>query len=225
MSDGRPVRGLAGVAERQIYDHCFENPSREVGGVLVGHATDHGPVVVGSVRAENADESLTALTFTQDSWAYIHQVRERDYGDFAIVGWYHSHPGHGIFLSDQDLFIHKNFFSGESQIAYVVDPVAGQEGVFGWSNGEVVRWFRGATSRHPEPPRHVARPRDVERPDAGRSRPTTPGSRSGRPAALTPAARRTPARTANTSLRLDAGIYWAIIGVAAGVSFWALFLR
>ena len=227
MAAGRPIEGLSEVAEQQIYDHCFESEAREVGGVLVGYSTARGPIVVGAIRAERADESLAALTFTQDSWAYIHRVRDRDYADFAIVGWYHSHPRHGIFLSDQDLFIHENFFAGENQIAYVIDPVAGQEGVFGWSDGEVVRWFRRPTSRPPlGHPRALGSPRARTR-SAGRQ-PTSVeavqhGSRG--PESESAARRRLPARSEDAWLPLDVGVYLAIIGLALGVCFWALLLR
>ena len=56
--------------------------------------------------------------------------------DRDIVGWYHSHPNFGIFLSDRDCFIQDHFFNGPGQIAYVVDPVNGVEGVFAWRNGQ-----------------------------------------------------------------------------------------
>jgi proteasome lid subunit RPN8/RPN11 len=227
MARGRPIEGLSDVAERQIYDHCFESDAREVGGVLVGYDTARGPIVVASIRAEKADESLAALTFTQDSWAYIHRVRDRDYADFAIVGWYHSHPSHGIFLSDQDLFIHENFFSGENQIAYVVDPVAGQEGVFGWCEGEVVRWFRRPTSRRPLGHSRVSDSPRTRRRVARREQTSgAAGQREvRRPEAESAAQHRLAARSAEARLPLVVGVYLAIIGLAMGVCFWALLLR
>ena len=57
-----------------------------------------------------------------------------------MVGWYHSHPRFGIFLSQYDVFIHSNFFAEQWQVAYVVDPVSGNSGIFGWENGEIVRY-------------------------------------------------------------------------------------
>jgi hypothetical protein len=54
----------------------------------------------------------------------------------SIVGWYHTHPTFGIFLSDRDRFIQEHFFSGPGQIAYVVDPVNKTEGVFFWREGK-----------------------------------------------------------------------------------------
>ena len=51
------------------------------------------------------------------------------------MGWYHTHPNFGIFLSHHDLFIHHNFFSQALQVAYVVDPINQTRGFFHWHNG------------------------------------------------------------------------------------------
>ncbi|MEM1554437.1 MAG: Mov34/MPN/PAD-1 family protein [Thermoproteota archaeon] len=40
-----------------------------------------------------------------------------------IVGWYHSHPDYGCFLSSIDIQTQKNFFSNPNHIALVIDPV------------------------------------------------------------------------------------------------------
>ena len=64
----------------------------------------------------------THVTFTQDTWEHIYQIKDRDYPDARIVGWYHSHPGFGVFLSDHDTFIHKNFFSAAAAGGVGVRP-------------------------------------------------------------------------------------------------------
>ena len=50
-----------------------------------------------------------------------------------MVGWYHTHPGVGIFLSGMDLFIHQNFFTQMWHVAYVLDPRARTSGFFCWN--------------------------------------------------------------------------------------------
>jgi proteasome lid subunit RPN8/RPN11 len=50
----------------------------------------------------------------------------------VIVGWYHTHPGFGIFLSGMDQFIHQNFFIQLWHVALVLDPVARRSGFFCW---------------------------------------------------------------------------------------------
>jgi proteasome lid subunit RPN8/RPN11 len=50
-----------------------------------------------------------------------------------MVGWYHTHPGFGIFLSGMDLFIHQNFFTQLWHVAFVLDPRARTSGFFTWN--------------------------------------------------------------------------------------------
>ena len=72
--------------------------------------------------------------------AYLLKSRNRDYPQARIVGWYHSHPGFGVFLSDHDTFIHKNFFfSSPRQVAWVYDPHSDEEGCFGWTGDKLRR--------------------------------------------------------------------------------------
>lgn len=142
------IVGLRAASDAVIYQHVFENADREVGGVLIGRtAADGGlPLVTGAIPAISADEQRATLTFTQEAWAHVHRVLESEFPpDEQIVGWYHSHPGFGIFLSGHDLFIHENFFNAPSQIAVVVDPHAQMEGVFAWRAGELRTLFERPT--------------------------------------------------------------------------------
>ncbi len=135
-----------------VYPHVFEHHDREVGGVLVGRAARHGgpPLITGAIPAIQADERRDSLTFTQDAWEHVHRTLDTQFPpEEQIVGWYHSHPGFGIFLSEHDLFIHRNFFSGPSQIALVVDPHAMTEGVFVWHDGAIVPLFERPTAMKP----------------------------------------------------------------------------
>lgn len=143
-----PIVGLDQVSESTIYPHIFGNADREVGGVLVGRISESGPLplITGAIPAISADEQRATLTFTQDSWEHVHRTLENDFPEGEqIVGWYHSHPSFGIFLSSHDLFIHHNFFSGKSQIAVVVDPIAQTEGAFVWEGEEVVPLYEVVT--------------------------------------------------------------------------------
>lgn len=142
------IIGLRAVLDAVIYRQVFGNADREVGGVLVGRAAADGglPLLTGAIPAISADEQRATLTFTQEAWAHVHRVLESEFPpDEQIVGWYHSHPGFGIFLSGHDLFIHENFFSAPSQIAVVVDPLAQREGAFAWRAGELVALFERPT--------------------------------------------------------------------------------
>lgn len=134
----------------QVYEdvlaHALESDRVELCGVLVGTACrdDEGPflLVTGSIRGQHAENKEAQVTFTQETWAHIYGELDETFPGEKIVGWYHTHPGFGIFLSPMDMFIHENFFDLPWQVAWVVDPVGGEQGVFCWSDSEVVRLKR-----------------------------------------------------------------------------------
>jgi proteasome lid subunit RPN8/RPN11 len=47
--------------------------------------------------------------------------RRKD-SNLRVVGWWHSHPGFGCFLSNTDLITQQYFFPESYQVALVVDP-------------------------------------------------------------------------------------------------------
>lgn len=130
------------TAHDAIWSHARENTTIEICGVLVGKVRqdDNGPYlqVSHALRCDSATSKFAEVTFTHESWNEINQKMDADFLDFDIVGWYHTHPDFGIFLSDRDCFIHENFFAGPGQIAQVVDPIRQTEGVFVWRKSKPV---------------------------------------------------------------------------------------
>ena len=120
--------------------HASQDTTVEICGVLVGRwETDgNGPyaVVTNYIRCEQAAQKHAEVTFTQDSWTHINKEMDTKYQELRIVGWYHSHPDFGIFLSDRDCFIQQHFFSGPGQVALVIDPVRHLDGLFEWRDGK-----------------------------------------------------------------------------------------
>lgn len=135
------VQIAAGVV-RSIRQHARSSMKAEVCGVLIG--SEEGGAVVASacIQGVNAAQGGAHVTFTQETWEHIYQIKDKDYPEERIVGWYHSHPAFGIFLSEHDLFIHQNFFSSPLQIAWVYDPASDEEGCFGWIGGKIERLTR-----------------------------------------------------------------------------------
>ena len=127
----------------QMRQHGRVDTSREQGGLLVG-TTGAGRTrlfvsVEATIPAPQVRSDRTSITFTHESWAQINSIKDNDYPDQDIVGWYHTHPGFGIFLSDYDLFIQRNFFAAPWQVAVVLDPASGESGVFAWDEEQIVR--------------------------------------------------------------------------------------
>ncbi|MCA9069722.1 MAG: Mov34/MPN/PAD-1 family protein, partial [Planctomycetaceae bacterium] len=128
------------AVHKDIQNHAKADKSVEICGVLVGkwEKDENGPfaLVTENIRCDSATSKFAEVTFTHESWSHINAEMDSKYSDLRIIGWYHSHPDFGIFLSDRDVFIHENFFSGAGQVAYVVDPVRDLEGVFTWKDGK-----------------------------------------------------------------------------------------
>ena len=116
---------------REIRQHARSHHKTEVCGVLIGAEDEAVTSIVACIAGANAAQGGTHVTFTQDTWEHIYKIKDRDYPNERIVGWYHSHPGFGVFLSDHDTFIHKNFFSSPRQVAWVYDPHSDEEGCLG----------------------------------------------------------------------------------------------
>ncbi|MBC8117400.1 MAG: Mov34/MPN/PAD-1 family protein [Candidatus Saccharimonas sp.] len=123
-----------------IHAHASEKTDVEICGVVVGtwERDADGPFarISNYIRCDSATKKFAEVTFTHESWSHINKEMDTKYSDLRIIGWYHSHPDFGIFLSDRDGFIQQNFFSGPGQVALVVDPVRHLEGLFEWRGGK-----------------------------------------------------------------------------------------
>jgi proteasome lid subunit RPN8/RPN11 len=123
--------------------HALSDTSVELGGILLGYeAIDEETGlpfvwVTQSLQAKHFENSQASFTYTHDSWQAITRERDERFPDLEIVGWYHTHPDFGIFLSNQDLFIQEHFFQQPLQVAYVVDPVRYTRGFFQWRDGKI----------------------------------------------------------------------------------------
>jgi proteasome lid subunit RPN8/RPN11 len=143
---------FSGGVLQQIRQHARSSMHSEICGVLIGDASDGTTRISARIAGEGAAQGGAHVTFTQDTWEYIYKVKDAQFSTLSIVGWYHSHPGFGIFLSDYDLFIHENFFNAPHQVAWVFDPHSDEEGCFGWIGKNVAPLERIAVSRKHHPP-------------------------------------------------------------------------
>jgi proteasome lid subunit RPN8/RPN11 len=127
-------------AFRDAQAHSLTSLDREVAGVLIGPPPEKQPDgryvvhVSDTIIAKYTKMHGASVTYTPESWRYVNDRLAEMYPDESavIVGWYHTHPGFGIFLSGMDQFIHQNFFIQIWHIALVLDPVARRSGFFCW---------------------------------------------------------------------------------------------
>jgi proteasome lid subunit RPN8/RPN11 len=139
-SDAFTVAVYESVLEA-LLDYSEQDLQRECGGFLIGGLTWEPRRVV-AVRhflpAVEARSRSASLTFTHATWSAMTRTVSERFPDESVVGWHHTHPGLGVFLSGYDLFIHRHFFKEAWQIAVVVDPRQRELGFFQWRGARVV---------------------------------------------------------------------------------------
>jgi proteasome lid subunit RPN8/RPN11 len=128
---------------KQIKTFTSGKTENESGGMLIGRVVEEfsktNIIINGFVPAKYAEGTPTTLKFTHEDWEYCNKECESKFSGQKIVGWIHTHPDYGIFLSEYDKFVHENFFKEEYQIAYVVHPIQKSEGFYFWINENLVR--------------------------------------------------------------------------------------
>lgn len=124
-----------------VLDYSEQDCSREIGGFLLGgrYVDEREYVEIRHfLPASEARSRAASLTFTHETWSRMTRAVDEQFPGELVLGWHHTHPNFGVFLSAYDLFIHRHFFDQPWQIALVVDPQRQEFGFFQWRNGAVV---------------------------------------------------------------------------------------
>ena len=126
---------------KALEEYAASDVNHELGTIILGQYSEEmgkmHVIISDFILAKYTDASASTLTFTHETWDYVHKEHDEKYPDKKIVGWQHTHPGYGIFLSNYDMFIQENFFNIPFQVAYVIDPVQHLRGFFQWKGGKV----------------------------------------------------------------------------------------
>lgn len=148
------------LALLQIREHSISNMRSELGGVLLGHVYQDGDQqwlhIQAALPAVSDDHGPVHFTFNADSWTQIHRDRDAHYPDLEIVGWFHTHPGLGIFYSGDDVVVHSAAFTLPWHVGLVVDPVRSECAFFGWVNGVLAPLSGFVEQLTPERPKTAA---------------------------------------------------------------------
>jgi proteasome lid subunit RPN8/RPN11 len=140
---GAPAAGALPIfvaldALRDMEAHALSDPRVELGGVLLGEPCVDDQdlpfvVIADSLRARHYENTAGSFTFTHETWAEFTRQRAVMAAELQMVGWYHTHPNMGVFLSELDRFICEHFFNRPSDVALVIDPCQQDRGFFQWS--------------------------------------------------------------------------------------------
>jgi proteasome lid subunit RPN8/RPN11 len=120
-----------------IHNHSVCSLPHETGGFLLGRVGFDAGADCWHIEI---DQAVPITPLENDpvhfsfGWQDVDRIRrQREEQGKAVVGWYHTHPDMGIFLSETDLErTHRVLFSEPFQIALVYDPVRGRAGYFFW---------------------------------------------------------------------------------------------
>lgn len=141
------------VTDLEVYSavdaHAREALPNETGGFLLGTVGWDAAAGTWIVRIDEVivvePLAQTPVHFTF-SWRDVDRARSRrERAGKALVGWYHTHPDMGIFLSETDVEkTHRVLFSEPFQVALVYDPVGGRAGYFFWEGPQLLDPSAGA---------------------------------------------------------------------------------
>jgi proteasome lid subunit RPN8/RPN11 len=137
-------------AFKVMRDHGVSGLPNEVGGLLLGKPclnSEDDPLVwvchavKGICKSGRAEVTIDSRTY-EKAWIVLDQHEQR--GEIlVVVGYYHTHPDFGVFMSrpDQEEMVAK--WRRRYNIAVVLDPMRGVWGAFGYSisgnEGRIVR--------------------------------------------------------------------------------------
>ncbi|MBT9587412.1 LysM peptidoglycan-binding domain-containing protein [bacterium] len=111
---------------RALDEYAVRDTSRELAALLVGqiHESGQGNCIVVEDAIEIGVGDEREGRFSPRVWQHARRVARTRYVNKVIVGWYHTHPGTGLDLSQEEREVHKSFFPEAWQVMYVVDPVS-----------------------------------------------------------------------------------------------------
>jgi 26S proteasome regulatory subunit N11 len=132
---------LSKMAEEKIRNHSISRlePRMEIMGLLLGTVYRHNErdyVLVRDVVTTDLDASLVSVRFDRQGFEKLFDSLDDVGFDYLIVGWYHSHPGHGCFLSQTDVETQMSMFNRPFHTALVIDPVYREIETFGVERGK-----------------------------------------------------------------------------------------
>jgi 26S proteasome regulatory subunit N11 len=116
----------------------------ERGGALVGrYAIDPTGqrfiVITDAVPAPAAPSSAAHVDIRTEDWLVLHtQIKQMP--GVRLLGWYHSHPGFGVWMSRTDRETQRLIFAADWQVGLVVDPTTGNFRFYIGAAAKPARW-------------------------------------------------------------------------------------
>ena len=124
----------------EIMHHLKGDCTRERIGMLIGRpytrpsCTQLLAYVEAALPVDDSYATGTRVSIQKGGWKEVWKDLVLAPGS-QIIGWYHSHPDHGVFLSAVDRKTQSRWFAQEWKIAIVIDPIRGEHQAFTGAHG------------------------------------------------------------------------------------------
>jgi proteasome lid subunit RPN8/RPN11 len=128
---------------REVNAHVSQDLKNELGGFFLGNSYVCPNSRIKYIQIDNcpaakfASSGPVSLDLVNRTFQHFLDEKESKYRGKDAVGWYHSHPDKGVFLSTMDVGVHKSRFPAPWTVALVIDPNGHQGGFFCWRDGEL----------------------------------------------------------------------------------------
>jgi|GEM_PF-315390 len=123
--------------------HVRGDLKNELGGFLLGNRCICPEKKIEYIRIDNSPEARftsngpVSIELFDETFQHLVDERDGKYKGKVVIGWYHSHPDYGAFLSPRDVAVHTNRLPQPWNVALVIDPLRGEGGFFCWRNGKL----------------------------------------------------------------------------------------
>lgn len=130
MNDTAEQVYISSLALLKMLKHGKAGIPLEVMGLMLGDYVDEYTVKCIDVFAMPQSGTETSIEAIDEAFqAKMHEMLKQTGRNEIVVGWYHSHPGFGCFLSSVDVNTQKNFEQLNPRfVAVVVDPIQSVRG-------------------------------------------------------------------------------------------------
>ena len=89
---------------KEIHEFTKDKLTVESGGMLMGYTIQANGktniIIDGFIEGKHSEGTPTTLKFTHETWDYVHKEADEHFPNDKIIGWIHTHPNFGIFLSN-----------------------------------------------------------------------------------------------------------------------------
>ena len=100
-------------------------------GLLVGEVFENNGekyVVVEEYLTAPNNATSASVRFSENSLGELASKLSKEHPGKLFVGWLHSHPGYGCWLSSTDVATQRKYFNEDWHVALVVDPTKQEQG-------------------------------------------------------------------------------------------------